>query len=199
MSISAAELPEMAARAAGPRARTPIFARDSRPASDGSPFSLCRRLQRSWRSVTSWSAGCSRAGDSGERRRLSPGGFRRIGRRTARGTLGRRYSSTFYALTTRGRRAVATARVALTAALGTSWRSAAADARGRCRWGRAVLTASAGLAAWIEFALLRHSLRRRIARQVCRCAWQRRLGRRRRVRRRRVRLSRCYSRDAERC
>jgi putative peptidoglycan lipid II flippase len=80
------------------------------------------------------------------------------------GTMGRLYSSAFYA-----RRDTATPlkfallRVALTLGLGyvaalllPQWLGIAP------KWGVAGLTASAGIAAWIEFALLRHSTNRRI-------------------------------------
>ncbi len=80
------------------------------------------------------------------------------------GTLGRLYSSTFYALhDTRTPLRYGVIRVLLTVALG--WFAALRlpgllgyDAR----WGAAGLTASAGLAAWIEFTLLRRALNRRI-------------------------------------
>jgi putative peptidoglycan lipid II flippase len=80
------------------------------------------------------------------------------------GTLGRLYSSTFYALRdTRTPLRYGIVRVVLTVALG--WFAALRlpgllgyDAR----WGAAGLTASAGLAAWLEFTLLRRALNRRI-------------------------------------
>jgi putative peptidoglycan lipid II flippase len=80
------------------------------------------------------------------------------------GTLGRLYASTWYALRdTRTPLVFAVVRVALTAGLGfvsalrvPLWLGIDA------RWGVAGLTASAGVAAWVEFALLRHSIRRRI-------------------------------------
>jgi putative peptidoglycan lipid II flippase len=79
-------------------------------------------------------------------------------------TLGRLYSSTYYALRdTRTPLRFAVVRVALTAALGylcalrlPGW--IGIDAR----WGVAGLTASAGVAGWVEFALLRRALNRRI-------------------------------------
>jgi putative peptidoglycan lipid II flippase len=80
------------------------------------------------------------------------------------GTLGRLYSSTFYALRdTRTPLRYGVIRVVLTIALG--W-FAALHLPGLlgydARWGAAGLTASAGLAAWIEFTLLRRALNRRI-------------------------------------
>jgi putative peptidoglycan lipid II flippase len=79
-------------------------------------------------------------------------------------TLGRLYSSTYYALRdTRTPVRFAIVRVVLTAALGYL---AALRLPGLVgidlRWGVAGLTASAGVAGWVEFALLRRTLNRRI-------------------------------------
>ena len=79
-------------------------------------------------------------------------------------TLGRLYSSTYYALRdTRTPLRYAVVRVALTTLLGyvsaiplPHW--VGIDAR----WGVAGLTASAGVAGWVEFTLLRRTLNRRI-------------------------------------
>ncbi len=80
------------------------------------------------------------------------------------GTLGRLYSSTFYALRdTRTPLRFGVLRVALTVAFG--WFAALrlpALLGFDARWGAAGLTASAGLAAWIEFTLLRRALNARI-------------------------------------
>jgi putative peptidoglycan lipid II flippase len=79
-------------------------------------------------------------------------------------TMGRLYSSTYYVLRdTRTPLIFATIRVVLTTALGwlmAIWipRWLGLDAK----WGAAGLTASAGMAAWVEFTLLRLSLNRRI-------------------------------------
>ena len=81
-------------------------------------------------------------------------------------TLGRLYSSTYYALRdTRTPLRFATVRVFLTGTLGylcaiwlPRWLGIEA------RWGVAGLTASAGVAGWVEFALLRRSLNSRIGR-----------------------------------
>ena len=79
-------------------------------------------------------------------------------------TLGRLYSSTFYALRdTRTPLRFALVRVSLTTVLGYLFalplpRLLGIDAG----WGAAGLTASAGLAGWIEMLLLRHSMRARI-------------------------------------
>jgi len=79
-------------------------------------------------------------------------------------TLGRLYSSTYYALRdTRTPLRFAVVRVGLTAALGylcaiPGPRWIGIDPR----WGVAGLTASAGVAGWVEFALLRRTLNRRI-------------------------------------
>lgn len=79
-------------------------------------------------------------------------------------TLGRLYSSTYWALRdTRTPLLFAVIRVALTSALGAvcalwlpGWIGIAPH------WGVAGLTASAGVAGWLEFALLRRTLNRRI-------------------------------------
>jgi putative peptidoglycan lipid II flippase len=81
-------------------------------------------------------------------------------------TLGRLYSSTYYALRdTRTPLRYALVRVALTTGLGyvaalplPVWLGI------NPRWGVAGLTASAGVAGWVEFALLRRTLNRRIGR-----------------------------------
>ncbi len=81
-------------------------------------------------------------------------------------TLGRLYSSTYYALRdTRTPLRFAIVRVSLTIGLGylcaiplPHWIGIAQ------RWGTAGLTASAGVAGWVEFTLLRRTLNRRIGR-----------------------------------
>jgi putative peptidoglycan lipid II flippase len=81
-------------------------------------------------------------------------------------TLGRLYSSAYYALRdTRTPLRFAIVRVFLTSGLGylcavplPGW--IGIDAK----WGVAGLTASAGMAGWVEFTLLRHTLNRRIGR-----------------------------------
>jgi putative peptidoglycan lipid II flippase len=81
-------------------------------------------------------------------------------------TLGRLYSSTYYALRdTKTPLRYAVVRVILTSGLGVLFaiplpRLLGIDAR----WGAAGLTASAGLAAWVELALLRRRLNTRIGR-----------------------------------
>ena len=81
-------------------------------------------------------------------------------------TLGRLYSSTYYALRdTRTPLRFALVRVTLTTVLGYLCaillpRWLGIDAR----WGMAGLTASAGVAGWVEFALLRRTLNKRIGR-----------------------------------
>lgn len=81
-------------------------------------------------------------------------------------TLGRLYSSTYYALNdTRTPLKYAVIRVALTSALGYVCSLPLPRALGiDIRWGVAGLTASAGIAGWLEFVLLRSSLNRRIGR-----------------------------------
>ena len=79
-------------------------------------------------------------------------------------SLGRLYSSAFYALLdTKTPLRFATIRVVLTAVLGLicalwlpQWLGLSQ------KWGVAGLTASAGIAGWVEFALLRHALAERI-------------------------------------
>lgn len=81
-------------------------------------------------------------------------------------TLGRLYASSYYALRdTKTPLRYAVIRVALTIGLGyvaalmlPSWLGI------DVRWGTAGLTASAGLAGWVEFAMLRHTLNARIGR-----------------------------------
>ena len=79
-------------------------------------------------------------------------------------TLGRLYSSTYYALRdTRTPLRYAIVRVILTTVLGYLCAIPLPPALGiDPKWGVAGLTASAGIAGWIEFALLRRSLNRRI-------------------------------------
>ncbi|HEY0779640.1 MAG TPA: murein biosynthesis integral membrane protein MurJ [Gemmatirosa sp.] len=79
-------------------------------------------------------------------------------------TLGRLYSSTFYALKeTRTPLRLALVRVALTLALGYVAAVPLPRALGISpRWGTAGLTATAGVAGWVEFLLLRRALNRRI-------------------------------------
>ena len=79
-------------------------------------------------------------------------------------TLGRLYSSTYYALhDTRTPLRYAIVRVALTTVLGYLCAIPLPPALGiDPKWGVAGLTASAGIAGWIEFALLRRTLNRRI-------------------------------------
>ena len=81
-------------------------------------------------------------------------------------TLGRLYSSTYYALRdTRTPLRYAIVRVILTTVLGYLCALPLPRLLGiDPKWGVAGLTASAGIAGWIEFALLRRSLNRRIGR-----------------------------------
>jgi putative peptidoglycan lipid II flippase len=78
--------------------------------------------------------------------------------------MGRLYSSAFYALwDTRTPLKFAVIRVILTVALGYYCALYLPRTLGIDRhWGVAGLTASAGLAAWVEFSLLRYALGRRI-------------------------------------
>lgn len=81
-------------------------------------------------------------------------------------TLGRLYSSTYYALRdTRTPLNFAIVRVILTTALGYLFAVPLPHLLGiPARWGVVGLTSSAGLSGWVEFALLRRTLNRRIGR-----------------------------------
>jgi len=81
-------------------------------------------------------------------------------------TLGRLYSSTYYALRdTRTPLIFAIVRVALTTGLGYLCAIVLPPMLGiEVRWGAAGLTISAGIASWVEFHLLRRTLNRRIGR-----------------------------------
>ncbi len=82
-------------------------------------------------------------------------------------TLGRLYASTYYALhDTRTPLRYAIVRVALTIVLGYLCAIPLPRALGVAdlRWGAAGLTASAGVAGWVEFFLLRRTLNNRIGR-----------------------------------
>jgi len=88
-------------------------------------------------------------------------------------TLGRIDVSTYYALRdTKTPLKFAVARIALTTVLGLIFAFVVPPAFGLDpRWGAAGLTASAGLAGWIEFALLRRGLTKRIGRTGLRLAY----------------------------
>ena len=81
-------------------------------------------------------------------------------------TMGRLYASTYYALQdTRTPLRFAVLRVALTIGLGYLFALPLPPALGlEPRWGAAGLTASAGIAGWVEFVLLRRALNTRIGR-----------------------------------
>jgi len=81
-------------------------------------------------------------------------------------TLGRLYASTYYALhDTRSPLRYAIVRVTLTTTLGYLFAIPLPPLLGiDPKWGVAGLTVSAGIAGWIEFALLRRTLNRRIGR-----------------------------------
>ena len=81
-------------------------------------------------------------------------------------TLGRLYSSTYYALhDTRTPLAFAVVRVVLTTALGYLCALPLMRALSvELKWGAVGLTASAGVSGWIEFYLLRRKLNQRIGR-----------------------------------
>jgi putative peptidoglycan lipid II flippase len=79
-------------------------------------------------------------------------------------TMGRVYSSTFYALRdTRTPLRFAIVRVTLATALGAAAALYGPRAFGVApRWGAAGITTASAIAAWIEYILLRHSLEERI-------------------------------------
>lgn len=81
-------------------------------------------------------------------------------------TLGRLYSSTYYALRdTRTPLRYAIVRVILTSGIGYAFAIPLPPALGiRAEWGVAGLTISAGIASWVEFSLLRRTMNRRIGR-----------------------------------
>ena len=81
-------------------------------------------------------------------------------------TLGRLYASTYYALhDTRSPLRYAIVRVTLTTGLGYLFAIPLPPLLGiHPKWGVAGLTVSAGIAGWVEFALLRRTLNRRIGR-----------------------------------
>jgi putative peptidoglycan lipid II flippase len=81
-------------------------------------------------------------------------------------TLGRLYSSTYYALRdTRTPLRYATIRVILTSILGVLFALPLPRLLGiDLKWGAAGLTASAGIAGWVEFLMLRRTLNERIGR-----------------------------------
>jgi putative peptidoglycan lipid II flippase len=81
-------------------------------------------------------------------------------------TLGRLYSSTYYALRdTRTPLRFAIVRVVLTIGLGVAFAIPLPPLLGLdAKWGAAGLTMSAGIAAWVEFSLLRRALNARIGR-----------------------------------
>ncbi|MEP6572732.1 MAG: murein biosynthesis integral membrane protein MurJ [Gemmatimonadota bacterium] len=92
-------------------------------------------------------------------------------------TLGRLYSSTYYALhDTRTPLRYAMIRVGLTIVLGVLFAIPLPHLLGiGSRWGAAGLTASAGIAGWVEFFLLRRTLNRRLGDTGLETAYQIRL------------------------
>jgi len=165
MSVSAAELPAMSS-----------VLGDEREVADH----LCRRLNSGLRQIAFFivptSAGFLVFGDVVAGALLQTGRFTHADSLYVWGilagstvgllatTLGRLYSSTYYALRdTRTPLRYAIVRVALTTALGYLMAIPLPRLIGiDPRWGVAGLTASAGLAGWVEFTLLRRTLNRRI-------------------------------------
>jgi putative peptidoglycan lipid II flippase len=165
MSVSAAELPEMS-RALGDRDEVSAYLRG--------------RLGRGLRHIAFWVVPSAAAflafGDVIARLLFEHGRF--LARDTVYAwgilagsavgllatTMGRLYSSTYYALhDTRTPLRFAIVRVVLTTVLGALFALWLPGALGIDRhWGAAGLTSSAGIAGWVEFALLRSRLNRRI-------------------------------------
>ena len=139
----------------------------SMPGFDGSRFSWCRRRWRFWRSAMSWPARSCRPDASSARTReyvwaiLAGSAVGLLAQ-----TLGRLYSSTYYALRdTRTPLRYAVLRVALTTVLGYACAFWLPGPLGIApRWGAAGLTASAGVAGWVEMLLLRRTMNARIGR-----------------------------------
>lgn len=167
MAISAAELPEMSS-AVGNASETAAFLRQR----------LDAGLRRIAFFVIPSAAGFLALGDVIARALFQSGRFTVTDTTFTWGilagsavgllasTLGRLYSSTYYALhDTRTPLRFAIIRVALTTLLGYLF---AIPLPGLLnidpRWGAAGLTASAGIAGWVEFSLLRSRLNRRIGR-----------------------------------
>lgn len=167
MAISAAELPEMSS-AVGNADQTAAFLRQR----------LDAGLRRIAFFVIPSAAGFLALGDVIARALFQSGRFTQTDTLFTWGilagsavgllasTLGRLYSSTYYALhDTRTPLRFAIVRVALTTGLGYVFaiplpRLMSIDPR----WGAAGLTASAGIAGWVEFSLLRSRLNTRIGR-----------------------------------
>ena len=153
-------------RDAGPRAHA--CGGGSTPACGRSRSSSSRRRWRSSRSATSSPRRSCRPDGSAARTRSTCGASspaRRSG--CLPSTLGRLYSSTYYALRdTRTPLRYAVVRVVLDIGARLSVRDpAAALARDLQLWGAAGLTASAGSAGWVEMLLLRRTLNARIGRR----------------------------------
>ncbi|MEP6495190.1 MAG: murein biosynthesis integral membrane protein MurJ [bacterium] len=165
MAIAAAELPEMS-RAIGDETEIATYLRGS----------LARGLRRIAYFVIPSAAAFLAFGDLLARLLFQHGKFSATDSRYAWGilagasvgllatTMGRLYSSTYYALhDTKTPLRFAIVRVILTTVLGYLFALTLPRLLGiDPHWGAAGLTASAGIAGWIEFALLRSRLNRRI-------------------------------------
>lgn len=167
MAISAAELPEMSS-AVGDATETATFLR--------------RRLDAGLRRIAFFvipsAAAFLALGDVIARALFQSGRFTQVDTVFTWGilagsavgllasTLGRLYSSTYYALhDTRTPLRFAIVRVALTTILGYLFAIPLPHLLNiDARWGAAGLTSSAGIAGWVEFLLLRSHLNRRIGR-----------------------------------
>ena len=175
MSVAAAELPAMSATTAGTAAAGGIAG------TDAAAFAPLRdRLNRGLRQIAFFVVPSAVAflalGDVVAAALLQTGRFRHTDAVYVWGilagsavgllasTLGRLYASTYYALRdTRTPLRYAIVRVALTTVLGYVFAIPLPRAMGiAASWGAAGLTASAGLAGWVEMLLLRSTLNARI-------------------------------------
>jgi putative peptidoglycan lipid II flippase len=165
MAVSAAELPEMSSATGGDEARAEHLQRRLR----GSlrrivflvvPSAVAFVAIGGWIVALLFQTGRFSAGDSRTVWIILAGSA--IG--LSAGTQGRLLGSAFYALgDTRSPLRAALVRVAITAALGWALALPLRERFGYSgAWGAFGLTASAGVAAWVEFALLRRWLARRI-------------------------------------
>ena len=176
MSVSAAELPAMSGAIGAGDGDAAVRAAARCAGSGRSRSSSCRRRWRFSRSATSSPARCSRPGASAAPTRIYVWGIlagSAVGLLAS--TLGRLYSSTYYALARHAHAAALSpcSRGADDACSATSARVLLPRPLGIApRWGAAGLTASAGVAGWVEMLLLRRIAERaHRAARACRSAY----------------------------
>ena len=158
MSVSAAELPEMSGATGSERSGRHICAAGSKPGCARSRSSWCRRPWRSWRWATWSPARCtSRANSRPEMTVYVWAILAAASVGLLPSTLGRLYSSAFYALhDTRTPLRIAFVRVGLGVVLGYGLALHLPSALGvDARWGAAGITLASGLAGGVEYLLLR--------------------------------------------